>query len=92
MSHELKSPLTAIRGSAELLRDAEMPPTDRQRFLDHIIADSDRLAALLDRLRELARAEVPLEAEAASPLRPVIEMLQRAVPRSSRCQPRECSR
>ena len=60
VSHELKSPVTAIRGAAELLRDTEMSAEDRKRFLDHIVADSDRLAALLDRLRELARAEVPV--------------------------------
>ncbi len=64
MSHELKSPVTAIRGSAELLRDAEMSKQERQRFLDHIIADSDRLTALLDSLRELARAD--LDATAGS--------------------------
>jgi signal transduction histidine kinase len=58
VSHELKSPVTAIRGSAELLRDAEMSAEDRRRFLDHIIADSDRLTALLERLRELARADL----------------------------------
>jgi signal transduction histidine kinase len=58
VSHELKSPVTAIRGSAELLRDAEMSREERARFLDHIIADSDRLAALLERLRELARADL----------------------------------
>ena len=58
VSHELKSPITSIRGSAELLRDADMSREDRQRFLDHIIADSDRLSALLERLRELARADL----------------------------------
>lgn len=58
VSHELKSPVTAIRGSAELLRDAEMSKTERDRFLDHIIADSDRLTSLLERLRELARADL----------------------------------
>lgn len=58
VSHELKSPLTSIRGSAELLRDAEMSKEERARFLNHIIADSDRLAALLERLRELARADL----------------------------------
>lgn len=58
VSHELKSPVTAIRGSAELLRDAEMSVEERRKFLDHIIADSDRLAALLERLRELARADL----------------------------------
>jgi two-component system OmpR family sensor kinase len=58
VSHELKSPVTSIRGSAELLRDAEMTKEERQRFLDHIIADSDRLTGLLDSLRELARADL----------------------------------
>lgn len=58
VSHELKSPVTSIRGSAELLRDAEMSAEERRRFLDHIIADSDRLADLLERLRELARADL----------------------------------
>jgi signal transduction histidine kinase len=61
VSHELKSPVTSIRGSAELLRDAEMTREERQRFLDHIIADSDRLSALLDSLRELARADLDAE-------------------------------
>mgnify|MGYP001545228421 CR=1 FL=1 len=61
VSHELKSPVTAIRGSAELLRDAEMSKDERRRFLDHIIADSDRLTALLERLRELARADLDVE-------------------------------
>ena len=64
VSHELKSPVTSIRGSAELLRDAEMTKDERQRFLDHIIADSDRLTALLDSLRDLARAD--LDAESGS--------------------------
>ena len=58
VSHELKSPVTAIRGSAELMRDAEMSREEQARFLNHIIADSDRLTALLERLRELARADL----------------------------------
>lgn len=62
VSHELKSPLTAIKGSAELMRDdgAGMTEAERQRFLDHIIADADRLTRLVARLRELAQAEMPL--------------------------------
>jgi signal transduction histidine kinase len=63
VTHELKSPLTSIRGAAELLRDdldashAPMSDSDKRRFLDNIIADSTRLTALAQRLRELARAE-----------------------------------
>lgn len=66
VSHELKSPLTAIRGAAELLRDEEAGPAmtaaERRRFLDHIIADTDRLTILLGRLRDLAHAELPMAA------------------------------
>jgi signal transduction histidine kinase len=38
-----------------------MTPEERRIFLDRIIADSDRLTALLDRLRELARADLSAE-------------------------------
>lgn len=63
VSHELKSPLTAIQGAAELLRDDVDAATDamtgaeRRHFLDNIISDTGRLTAIVQRLRELARAE-----------------------------------
>jgi two-component system, OmpR family, sensor kinase len=79
VSHELKSPLTSIRGSAELLLDETIAPADRKRFAEHIIADSDRLAALLERLRVLARAEVPLDARGVT-LRHAAEQLQLKFP------------
>lgn len=65
VSHELKSPLTSIKGAAELLRDdlegegPAMPAADRRRFLDNIISDTGRLSAMVGRLRDLARAEAP---------------------------------
>jgi signal transduction histidine kinase len=66
VSHELKSPLTAIKGAAELLRDddADKPITseERRHFLDNIVADANRLDVLLNRLRELAYAELPMTA------------------------------
>lgn len=63
VSHELKSPLTAIRGSAELMRDEgeNMTSAERQKFLDNIVMDADRLTRLVARLRELAQAEMPME-------------------------------
>jgi signal transduction histidine kinase len=64
VSHELKSPLTSIQGAAELLRDdvdaPAMDDEDRRKFLDNIIADTDRLAKISDRLRDFARAENPI--------------------------------
>ena len=64
VSHELKSPLTAIRGSSELLRDEgeSMTPAERQKFLETIITETDRLTRLVARLRELAQAEMPIGA------------------------------
>ncbi|MDA7946120.1 MAG: ATP-binding protein [Hyphomicrobiaceae bacterium] len=61
VSHELKSPLTSIQGAAELLRDSEtkMKPVERKRFFNNIIDDTQRLSVLLQRLRELARADGP---------------------------------
>ena len=73
VSHELKSPLTSVQGAAELLRDsaAEMSEGERRKFLDNIVADAQRLTALLDRLRELARADNP-QAGGSTALEPVI--------------------
>lgn len=59
VTHELKTPLTAIQGAAELLRDggAELSAAERDRFLKNILADTERASRLLNRLRELARAD-----------------------------------
>jgi signal transduction histidine kinase len=64
VSHELKSPLTSIQGAAELLRDdvdePDMDDDDRRKFLDNIVADTERLTKISARLRDLARAENPV--------------------------------
>jgi two-component system sensor histidine kinase ChvG len=58
ISHEFKTPLTGIRGAAELLRDgAADDPEDRARFLAMITDDAARLDRLVSRLLELARVE-----------------------------------
>lgn len=56
LTHELKSPLAAIRGAAELL-DEEMPADVRKRFLENIRAESARSERLINRLLELAAIE-----------------------------------
>ncbi len=56
-THELKGPITAIRGAAELLREqwATMDDAQRERFLAHIDADGARMERLVTRLLHLAR-------------------------------------
>ncbi|TPI11907.1 HAMP domain-containing sensor histidine kinase [Mesorhizobium sp. B4-1-1] len=59
VSHELKSPLTAIQGAAELLRDSggAMDEAERRRFSNNIVTDAGRLNLLVRRLLDLARVE-----------------------------------
>ena len=59
ISHEFKTPLTGIRGGAELLRDHldEMSADERRKFLSNILADTERLERLVRRILELARAD-----------------------------------
>ncbi|MFL6232899.1 MAG: two-component system sensor histidine kinase CreC [Thermoanaerobaculia bacterium] len=56
LTHELKSPLSAIRGAAELLQEG-MPPQQQARFLANIRTEAERIARIVDRMLELARLE-----------------------------------
>ena len=56
LTHELKSPLTAIQASAELLKE-DLPLNDQQQFAGHIHAQSQRLKTLIDRMLLLTRLE-----------------------------------
>jgi len=59
VSHEFKTPLAAITGAIELMREhPDMPEERRRRFLDNVAADTKRLERLVVRLLELARADV----------------------------------
>ncbi|MFA5490195.1 MAG: nitrogen regulation protein NR(II) [Candidimonas sp.] len=49
LAHEIKNPLGGIRGSAQLL-EAELPDRELGDYVRVIIAEADRLAALVDRL------------------------------------------
>jgi len=56
LTHELKSPLTAIGGAAELLQD-ELPAADRALFSTQIREQTARLHTLVERLLELSKLE-----------------------------------
>ena len=56
LTHELKSPLTAIRGAAELGLE-DMPLDDRKKFLGNIRAESIRIQNIIEYLLEIASLE-----------------------------------
>ena len=56
LAHEMKSPLTALIGSAELL-DENLPPEERATFTHNIREQSRRLKDMLDKLLALAKVE-----------------------------------
>lgn len=56
LTHQMKSPLSAIRGAAELLEE-DMPPAQRRQFLDHIRSESVRMQDLVDRMLQLSALE-----------------------------------
>lgn len=58
LTHELKSPLTAIRASGELLGD-DLPLADRERFSHTILEQSDKLQKLVEQLLIIAKLEQP---------------------------------
>lgn len=62
LTHELKSPLAAIRGAAELLNE-EMPEPDRVRFLENIRNQTRRCERLIHRLLELSTLEAKTHLE-----------------------------
>ena len=74
VSHELKTPLQAIIGSAELIENGLVKPEDMPRFVGHIHSEASRLMALisdiirlsqLDEGEEMPRESVDLYDEAA---------------------------
>lgn len=59
VTHEMKSPLTVVRGAAELLASPDLPAEERARLIARIDSAVDRMTALLEAQRSLARAQEP---------------------------------
>lgn len=80
VAHEFKSPLTSIRGAAELLSEGAADELEaRRRFLHNITLDAARLDRLVSRLLELSR----IDASEEQPVLVDLEALvRRAVERS----------
>jgi len=88
LTHEMKSPLAAIRGSAELLEtrpgEAPMAEEDRARFAASIRRQSDRLAQMIDKLLALAAVEHRQRLEKPEP----VDLAAIACEAAEQCAPR----
>ncbi|PFA61817.1 PAS domain-containing sensor histidine kinase [Bacillus sp. AFS015802] len=83
VSHELKTPITSIKGFSETLLDGAMnDPDTLKSFLDIILMESDRLQSLIQDLLELSKIEKQgfelsiQEAEVAGLIEDVMPILQ----------------
>jgi two-component system, OmpR family, sensor histidine kinase CreC len=56
LTHELKSPMAAIRASGELLQD-DLSQADRAQFAGQVVAQSQRVQRLVERMLELTKLE-----------------------------------
>ncbi len=65
VSHELKTPLTAIMGYAELMKSGMIPKEDMLKFSDRIYAAAQRLLQLVEDIIHLSRLDegAPVESE-----------------------------
>jgi two-component system sensor histidine kinase CreC len=85
LTHELKSPMAAIAGAAELLLD-ELPCADRQIFARQIQDQVDRQRSLVDRMLELSKLEYRRSLDHATTLSLascVDAAVRRALPRAA---------
>jgi len=58
VTHELRTPITAIRAASEILYDDDdIPEEIRKQFLQNIISESDRLNRLIDKILDLEKFE-----------------------------------
>lgn len=58
VTHELRTPITAIRAASEILHDDDNIPDElRKQFLQNIISESDRLNRLIDKILDLEKFE-----------------------------------
>lgn len=76
LTHELKTPITSIGATIELLQEP-MADADRRRFLNNLGTSNRRMARLVDRLLSLARLEgrTQLVEHAEFDLQPALEKL-----------------
>ncbi|MDR1282302.1 MAG: two-component system sensor histidine kinase CreC [Opitutaceae bacterium] len=70
LAHEIKAPLSAIRGAAELLAEdrGAMPAEQRARFLENIRRETARIQRIVEKLLQLAALEARANLAAPAPV------------------------
>ncbi len=61
VSHELKTPLQSIIGSAELIENGLVKPEDQPRFIGHIHQEATRLVVLIEDIIRLSQLDEGLQ-------------------------------
>ena len=80
-SHRMRTSLAAVRGSAEILREKDVPDAVRERFADRIITETGCMSAALRDTLTLARLESgetrlePRDVDLAARLREIVDSL-----------------
>ena len=83
VSHELKTPLQGIIGSAELIENGMVKPEDMPRFIGHIRKEASRLVTLIEdiiRLSQLDGGEIPYDKEPVDLYQVASEVVSRLAP------------
>lgn len=57
VSHELRSPLTSMRGFLEAMEDGTIPPEDRDAYIAVVLDENRRMTVMVNDLLDLARIE-----------------------------------
>ncbi|MHB1718919.1 MAG: sensor histidine kinase [Acidimicrobiales bacterium] len=86
-SHELGTPLTALRTNVEVLADSsDLDPCAREQLIADLIAQFDGMSALVGDLVELAREETP-EPDNQTDIVPLHDVVSAALQRAERSYP-----
>jgi len=77
LTHEIKSPISAIRGAAEIIEDPSISPELRAHFLANIQGETRRIQELVDRMLKLTELEARRALGARTPV--VLSALVRTI-------------
>lgn len=79
VTHELRTPITAIRAASEILHDDDDIPDDlKKQFLQNIISESDRLNRLIDKILDLEKFETGKQTIHTSVFK-IVETIEKAL-------------